>query len=169
MNAQEKTGFYGAADLNFGLGVASGGGDSRSEVGAGISIRPGYQINDEWIGMLDIFFSGFDGLKNNGFLLSGQYYLEDNMYIRPGVGLSRLIFDVEGIPVFNPLTGMLETSADSVKTDLGLALSVAGGYEFEINEMFTAGPTARIIYNNITDGGGTFWNIVVGAEIKGSF
>ncbi|HMQ10691.1 MAG TPA: outer membrane beta-barrel protein [Oligoflexia bacterium] len=159
--AQENNGFHVAADLNFGVGVAADSGETDSDTGVGVSLRVGYQLTDEWIGMLDLFTTGYSkndvNTSNNGFMLAGQYYLQDNAYIRPSIGLSKIKFK----------TDVLGTSV-SAETDLGLALGFAGGYEFPVNEFLVAGPTARVIYNNIADGG-TFWNFSVGAEIKATF
>lgn len=165
---ESESGFYANADINIGLGSGEviGDGENESTLGLGLSLRPGYQINEQWIGMLDLFWSFYSkdqrDVTLSGFMFSGQHYFMEEAYIRPAIGFSK-------IKTERVIAG--RTLIDD--SNLGIAFGVAGGYEYPINEMFKVGPTARILYNRINpegnDSGSNFWNISAGIEVKASF
>lgn len=94
--------------------------------------------------------SSNDGLTvTHGSLnFAAQFFLQDNFYVRPGIGVASLQVD-----------GSDGTFSFSASSDAGFNASLSAGYEFRLTKRFALSPEGTFTYSSIEGSSVTHYGV----------
>lgn len=143
------------------IGFGLGGGYTRLDAADESENRGSFLFNfkiggglSEKVTLFAESFSSFSSkdqidVKTYSTLLSAQYFINDALFVQPGIGISTTEVSADAFG-----------STISVESDIGFAANATVGYELRMNKAFALAPQVSFNYNQVNadngDGGNVF-------------